>query len=120
MFDIFISGVLKVLIHFIELKKFSRVNMLKEVASVVSNVGMLYLVVFLFIMLESPLISTFYRNMVQGDFFPFKEMTIMLDDVSCLFHIPIPRDFFFSPLISIDLMSMSTDTYLEDTQSSVL
>lgn len=62
MFDIFISDVLKVLIHFIELKKFSRMNMLEDVASVVSNVGMLYLVVFLFIMLESPLISTFLQK----------------------------------------------------------
>lgn len=56
--------------------------------------------------LEASLLTTFIVRWYKETFsfhLPFGEMTITLDNVSSLFHLPIPRRFFMAPVISLSL-----------------
>lgn len=93
-----------------KLKNFLDVSMLKEVKAIVDVCSLLSLMDCLQTMLDSQLLTTFVKrwNKETSSFhLPFNEMTITLDNVSFLFHLPLEGSFLTTPLTIQELARMT-------------
>lgn len=89
--------------HRAKLKKLLDAPMPHEARAILYDCGLLSLVDCSLTMLYVSLLTTFierWHKETSSVHLPFGEMAITLDDVSSLFHLPIPCTFFTTPLIS--------------------
>ncbi|XP_058741837.1 protein MAIN-LIKE 1-like [Vicia villosa] len=89
--------VLKVTSHGLKLKNFPERPMSEQVARIVRDFHLLDFDGCSLTMLDAPLLSTFVERWhpeTPSFHLPFEEMTVTLDDVHFLFHLPIAGTFF--------------------------
>lgn len=89
----------------------------------IEDCNLLSLVDSLLTMLDSQLLTIFVERWHKETYsfhFPFGEMTITLNDVSSLFHLPLARSFFITSLISQQLACINSIRDLGITKERVI
>ena len=98
-----------------KLNKFSDVMIPLEVKMIVEECGLLPLGDYLLNMLDDQLLTYLVERWYKETYLfhlLFGEMTITLDDVSSLFHIPLECSFFTAPIISQKTACLTVVEYL--------
>lgn len=91
--------------------------------AIVKECGLLPLMNCLLTMFDARILTTFIERWYKDTYsfhLPFGEMSIILDDVSCLFHIPLAGSFFSTPIISQDIAHMNDVHHLGVTEEQVV
>lgn len=96
--------------HASKLKDFPKIPMPEQVSRIVRDFELLDFSHCSITVLDAPLLTTFVKrwNKETSSFhIPFGEMTIILDDVSSLFHLPIGVRFWMALVLSSSLACMT-------------
>lgn len=105
--------------HGLKLKKLSDIVIPSEVKAIVEDYSLLPLVDCPLTMLDDRLLISFVERWhieTYSFHLSFGEMTITLDDVSLLFHIPLADSFFTAHIISQETAHMRVAQYLGVTE----
>lgn len=101
--------------HGLKMKKFYDVVMPSEVKVIVKDCGLLPLVDYSLTMLDDHLLTDFVKQWhkeTSSSHLPFGELTIVLSDVSSLFHISLTYSFFTAHIIIQETAHMTFVHYL--------
>lgn len=96
--------------HASKLKDFPKIPMPEQVSRIVRDFELLDFSHCSITVLDAPLLTTFVKrwNKETSSFhLSFGEMTMTLDDVSSLFHLPIGGRLWMTPILSMSLARMN-------------
>ncbi|CAL5186272.1 unnamed protein product [Lathyrus oleraceus] len=101
---------LKVTLYGSKMKDFYKISMPEKVSRIVRDFELLDFAHCSITMLDAPLLIVFierWHKEISSFHLLFEEISITLDDVSSLFHIPIDSRFWVAPVLSMSLACLT-------------